>query len=69
MSSVNNLEKEVGSLATSIRARLVTPGELMEGRISILEKKVSFLSKAFVLLGIAAVLSLGGLVYLSTVRL
>lgn len=58
-----DIKKEVGSLATSIRTRLVTPAELMEARVTTLEKKVSSLNKACLLLGIAALLSLGGAAY------
>ncbi|WP_104373576.1 hypothetical protein [Desulfocucumis palustris] len=66
MNEADKLNKEVGSLASSIRARLVNPAETLENRVSEVEQKVLLLNRICILLSAFTTLSLGGIVYILT---
>ncbi len=64
MKQTDNLSKEVGSLATSIRSRLVTPAEDLESRVDRTERKLKQLQRACILLSLGTVISLGSIIYI-----
>ncbi|KJS14494.1 MAG: hypothetical protein VR69_17340 [Peptococcaceae bacterium BRH_c4b] len=64
MKKTDSIKKEVGSLATSIRSRLVTPTEDLESRVAQTERGIKQLQKACIFLALGTVISLGGIIYM-----
>ncbi len=64
MKQSDKLNKEVGSLACSIRTRLVNPAESLENRVSLMEQKILLLKRLCFLLATSVTISLAGVAYL-----
>lgn len=64
MKKAGSLENEVGSLATSIRSRLVTPAEYLESRVDRTERKLEQLQRVCIFLALGTAVALGGMLYI-----
>ena len=64
MKKAESLEKEVGSLASSIRSRLVTPAEYLESRVSHVESKLKLVQTICIFIALGTAISLSGIIYI-----